>query len=176
MRVGLKGRLDRLRQCQRGNVAIEFAIVSGCLMLVLGAIIEVGIFMLIQFNLQNVAETASRRIRTNQVTAATSLSTFKNDICADIIVSNCTTRVFVDVRNANTFTNLRTAIPFSVNTPPSVGPGVTETFLPGGTGQWGSLIITYDWDFHLPFIDTLFGNLPGGNRRLFGIAIYRNET
>lgn len=176
MRVGLSTRLNRLRRCQKGNVAIEFAIVGGWLILMLGAIIEVGIFLLIQLNLQNVAETASRKIRTNQVTAATALSTFKNDVCADVIVSDCSAGLFVDVRNDDTFTGLRTAIPFSVSAPPSVGPGVTETFQPGTPGQWGSLIITYDWDFHLPLMDTIFGNLPSGNRRLFGIAIYRKET
>ena len=87
MRVGLPSRLDRRRQRQKGSVAAEFAIVGGWLIVVLGAIIETGIFLIVQFNLQNAAETAGRKIRTNQVQSTATLSDFKTEICAGIAIA-----------------------------------------------------------------------------------------
>lgn len=176
MRIRLPSRLNRLKQCQKGTVAIEFAIVGGWLILVLGAIIETGIFLIIQFNLQNAAEIAGRKIRLNQVQSTTSLDQFKSEICAELVVRDCASRLFVDVRSDNTFTDLAAKVPFETNEPPGVGINQSQTFEPGGPDQWGSLIITYDWDFSFPFMDHFFGNLPNGNRRLFGLSILKNES
>ena len=175
MRVVLPSRLDRRRQRQKGSVAVEFAIVGGWLIVVLGAIIETGIFLIVQFNLQNAAETAGRKIRTNQVQSTATLSDFKTEICAGIAIYDCANKVYVDVRNDSSFTGLAAKIPFRTNEVPEVGPDHTETFAPGGSAQWGSLIVTFDWDFSFPFMNATFGNLPNGNRRLFGLSIYKNE-
>ena len=175
MRVGLPSRLDRRQQRQKGSVAVEFAIVGGWLIVVLGTIIETGIFLIVQFNLQNAAETAGRRIRTNQVPSTATLSDFKTEICAGIAIYDCANKVYVDVRNDSSFTGLAAKIPFRTNEVPEVGPDHTETFAPGGSAQWGSLIVTFDWDFSFPFMNATFGNLPNGNRRLFGLSIYKNE-
>ena len=40
---------------------------------------------------------------------------------------------------------------------------------------YGNEIVTFDWDFSFPFMNATFGNLPNGNRRLFGLSIYKNE-
>lgn len=176
MWIGLPTRLDRHQQRQKGSVAVEFAIVGGWLILVLAAIIETGIFLIVQFNLQSAAETAGRRIRTNQVQTTITLNDFKTEICAGTAIRDCNNKVFVDVRNDDNFTGLNTKIPFKTNQIPDVGPEHTETFEPGGVGQWGSLIITYDWDFNFPFMGHFFGNRPNGDRRLFGLSIFKNET
>lgn len=178
MRIGLPSRLDRRRQRQKGSVAVEFAIIGGWLIVVLGAIIETGIFLIVQFNLQNAAEAAGRKIRTNQFGSTPSISDFKTEICAGIAIADCEKKVFVDVRNDSSFTGLAAKIPFKTNKAPDVGPNSSnsiETFQPGAPDQWGSLIITYDWDFNFPLMDRAFGNLTNGNRRLFGLSIYKNE-
>jgi hypothetical protein len=175
MRIGLPSRLDRRRQRQKGSVAVEFAIVGGWLIVVLGAIIETGIFLIVQFNLQNAAETAGRKIRTNQFESTPSISDFKTEICAGIAIADCENKVYVDVQNDSSFTGLAAKIPFKTNEAPQVGPDHTETFDPGAPDRWGSLIVTYDWKFNFPLMDRAFGNLTNGNRRLFGLSIYKNE-
>lgn len=165
----------RLPIRQRGSVAIEFAIVGIWLIILLGAIVEAGLFLLIQFELQNAADKSARQIRTNQVTSATRLATFKDEICKSVRIQNCANVIYVDVRNATSFSGLASVMPVQVGQAPTVGPGTAETFLPGPPDSIGSLIITYDWRFIFPFMN-IFGNQPGAVRRLYGISVFRNEA
>lgn len=176
MRTASIGRPNRPPLRQRGTAAVEFAFVGVWLIFLLGAIIEAGLFLLIQFELQNAADkTARLQLRTNQVTAATPLSTLKDEICKSVHLTNCAGRIFVDVRNASTFAALQAVMPVQAGQAPAVGPSQTETFSPGGPGSMGSLIVTYDWNFIFPFM-RVFGNQPGAVRRLYGITVFRNEA
>lgn len=168
-------RSGQARPTEKGTAAVEFAIVGVWLVTLLGAIIEGGLFLLVQLELQNAADTAARLIRTNQVTTSTSLATFKSQVCEPIQLDDCASRIFVDVRNAGSFADLATVIPVVAGQAPTVGPGQVETFDPGAPGSMGSLVITYDWNFIFPFM-TIFSNQPGATRRLYGISVFRIET
>lgn len=175
MQVGLRGEVKRLRRGQRGTAAVEFAIIGFWLIMLLGAIIEVGVFLLIQFELQNASERAARLIRTNNLAQTTQINDFKSTICAKLPIKNCAAKIFVDVRNAPSFADLRAKLPLPPTAPPQVGPGIGETFDPGQPGEMGSVVITYDWRLIFPFLQP-FSNVPGPARRLYGISIYRNEV
>lgn len=162
-------------QSQKGSVAIEFAIVGVWLIMLLGAIVEAGLFLLIQFELQNAADRSARLIRTNQITATTPLSAFKTELCKSVHMQECSGKIYVDVRNAGSFANLAAVMPVKENEAPTVGPGQNETFNPGAVGSMGSLIVTYDWNFIFPFM-RVFSNQPGPVRRLYGISVFRNES
>jgi Flp pilus assembly protein TadG len=164
----------KINRRQRGSVAIEFAIVGVWLIVLLGAIIEAGIFLLIQFELQSAADKSARLLRTNQIPTSTTAGAFKTELCKSVHIQKCTENVYVDVRNATTFAALADVMPVKENEAPKVGPGQSETFNVGAAGSMGSLIVTYDWHFIFPFM-TVFGNQPGSVRRLYGISVYRNE-
>lgn len=175
MHVGLCGGLKRLWHGRRGSAAVEFAIIGFWLIMVLGAIIEVGLFLLIQFELQNASERAARLIRTNNLSLATQVSAFKSTLCAKLPIKNCTAKIFVDVRNASSFADLEKILPVEANAPPKVGPGISETFSIGAPGATGSVVITYDWQLIFPFLRP-FSNVTGPARRLYGISIFKNEA
>lgn len=175
MQIGSCGGLKRLWSGRRGTAAVEFAIIGFWLIMVLGAIIEVGMFLLIQFELQNASERAARLIRTNNVSLATQVSEFKSTLCAKLTIKNCTTKIFVDVRNAPSFEDLEKIFPVAENEPPNVGPGISETFSLGAPGAAGSVVITDDWQMIFPFLRP-FSNVPGSARRLYGVSIFKNET
>ncbi len=48
-------------------------------------------------------------------------------------------------------------------------------FLPGGQKVAATVIATYDWDFAFPFMNFLGNVFDGEKRRIYGIAIFRNE-
>lgn len=166
--------LKRPRHRQRGTAAVEFAIIGFWLIMLLGAIAEVGVFLLIQFELQNAADRAARLIRTNQISETTTLADFKSTVCEKLVINDCASKIFVDVRNATSFSNLAQTLPIPSNAPPNVGPGTGETFSLGSAGNPGSVVITYDWRLIFPFLRP-FSNVGGAVRRLYGVAIYKNE-
>ena len=175
MRIGLCGGLKRLWHGQRGTAAVEFAIIGFWLIMVLGAIVEVGVFLLIQFELQNASERAARLIRTNNVALSTQVGELKSKLCAKLPIKNCVDKIFVDVQNASSFENLQKVLPVPANAPPNVGPGKSETFSLGAPGATRSVVITYDWQLIFPFLQP-FSNVPGSARRLYGISIFKNEV
>ncbi|HUR43658.1 MAG TPA: hypothetical protein VMZ01_06110, partial [Aestuariivirga sp.] len=61
-----------------------------------------------------------------------------------------------------------------------IGPDPSGTpynapYEPGGQLAAATDVATYDWDFVFPFMNVL-GNVNGGEaRRIYGLAIFRNE-
>lgn len=192
--TSMRGTTSR-RRLQNGSTAIEFAFVIIPLIWLIGYIIEAGLFLTAQYELQNAVQDASRKIRTGTLTP-NDIPTFKAALCAKVVlIRNCTTAVKIDVSNASTttvnagvtvvtpgsFATLRDAV--SAKSPISIGPATsggsyTESFAPGAANTPGAAIVTYDWPFVVPFIGTIFSNLPTDRsvRRLYGIAVYKNEN
>ena len=185
------GPLRRLLRCPSGATAIEFALVAPILFLTLGMIVETGLFLTVQYMLQDATITAARQIRlgtvgpTSSATGAPnqmSMAGFKTLVCNEllnIIVPNCRTRIVVDARRAASFADLSQAMP---QTPLAVGPqtagnNYAEVFQPGASGEMGSLIVTFDWRFAFGNVAGFLHNVPGvpGVWRLTGVAVYRNE-
>ena len=183
----LPSRLSRFWRCRAGTTAIEFAIVGPVLFLTLGVIIETGLFLFFQFNLQYATDLAARQIRIGTVGPLTSTSTpdqmniddFKNLVCQKLPLPNCTTRIRVDVRHEASFAALSAIMP---NPPQNVGAqtpsgAYVESYSPGTRGDAGSLIVTYDWRFSFGFVGSFFHNVPTypGIWRMYGVSVYRNE-
>lgn len=175
MRIASFGGPGRSRNRQRGTAAVEFAIVGVWLVMILGAIIEGGLFLLLQFELQNATDKTARLIRTNQVTASTPLSSFKDEVCKSIHLDDCASKIYIDVQNATTFQALAAKMPVTAGQAPTVGPQQAGSFTPGAPGSMGSLIVTFDWNFIFPFM-RIFSNQPGAVRRLYGLTVFRNEV
>ena len=167
----------KFRRSENGAAAIEFALVALPLIVLLGAIIEISLMLVAQFELQHATERAARLIRTGGATNMTE-SDFRAVVCSRVVlVPSCATSINVDVRNATNFATLATNAP----APRFVGPeddddNYTPIFQPGASAKPGRLVVTYDWTFVFPFL-RVFSNLPlmPNKRRLYGLAAFMNE-
>jgi Flp pilus assembly protein TadG len=170
------------RRSQSGATAVEFAIVAGPFFYVLGCICETGLMLFTEYVIQNSVQEASRMVRTGQVTAGDGTllidsDAFKDKICEDVsIIIDCDADVNVYVNSADDFDALTAVIadPLEVGKKPNGDPYVV-VFEPGAALKAATVIATYDWNFAFPFMEFL-GNVTGGSeRRLYGLAIFRNE-
>jgi Flp pilus assembly protein TadG len=175
-------KLSAWRRSQTGATAVEFALVAGPFFYVLGCICETGLMLFTEYVIQNSVQEASRMVRTGQVTAGdgsllVSADEFKAKICEQVsVIVDCSGQVSVYVNSASDFAALSSAMsdPLDVGTKPD-GTPYTVVYVPGAALQAATVIATYDWDFAFPFMDFL-GNIDGGKkRRLYGLAIFRNE-
>ncbi|MFT3989153.1 TadE/TadG family type IV pilus assembly protein [Aestuariivirga sp.] len=175
-------RFRRIKESESGATVVEFAMVAGPFFLVLGCICETGLVLFSEYVLQNSTQEAARLVRTGQVTATDgtiimSAADFKAKICDTVgILLDCTDDVTVYVNSATNFATLTT----SIGDPKDIGPMSTGAkppivFTPGGQLKAAAVIATYDWDFVFPFMDFL-GNINSDKaRRIWGLAIFRNE-
>lgn len=179
-RLGRK--LGRFRKSDDGATAVEFALVAGPFFFVLGCICETGLMLFTEYVLQNSVQEAARMVRTGQVSAGDgtiimSATDFKTKICEEVsIVIDCDGGVNVYVNNAANFAALTTTMadPLSVGVS-NAGAKYTVVYQPGAQLRAATVIATYDWDFAFPFMDFLGNIRDGQKRRLYGLAIFRNE-
>jgi Flp pilus assembly protein TadG len=180
---GLRGRpgrkfLKTFRASESGAPAIEFAMVAGPFFFVLGCICETGLMLFTEYVLQNSVQEAARTIRTGQAqTTGVTADQFKALICDQVnIIIDCTGKVTVYVNNDVDFAALDTKVPDPINIgTQNDGSSGPASYQPGDRLRTAAVIATYDWDFAFPFMDFL-GNIANGQkRRLWGMAIFRNE-
>ena len=174
--------LRRFGRADKGASAVEFALVAGPFFYVLSCICETGLLLFTEYVMQNAVQEASRMVRTGQVTTTDgtllkSASEFKDVICGQVsAIIDCAGKVTVYVNNAATFAALETAMgdPLAVGKKPD-GTMSPQVYSPGGQLRAATVIATYDWYFAIPFMDFL-GNIADGKaRRVYGLAIFRNE-
>lgn len=172
----------RFRRSRSGATAVEFALVAGPFFFVLGCVCETGLMLFTEYVLQNSVQEAARAIRTGQVTTSSGTitidaATFKSNLCADIsTLINCAGLVTVYVDNATDFATLKTKIvdPLTIGQK-SDGSWSTTVYQPGGAKAAAGVIATYDWKFVFPFMNLLGNVMSNTKRRLYGIAVFRNE-
>lgn len=174
----------RFRKSPDGATAVEFALVAGPFFFVLGCVCETGLMLFTEYVIQNAVQEASRTVRTGQVstssgTIVVDAATFKTNLCADIsTLIDCAGKVTVYVDNATDFATLKTKAAFQ--DPISIGQKAdltwtATTYQPGGAKAAAGVLATYDWKFVFPFMNLLGNVMSNTKRRLYGIAIFRNE-
>ena len=171
-------RLARLRHDDSGATAVEFAIVAGPFFFLIGCIVETGLMLFTEYVLQSSVQEAARLVRTGQAQEGSrDAGWFKNAVCdtAGVII-NCSGDVSVYLRADATFAALQSALPSYLSVGASYGGSATSSSYDcGAAGEAVALVATYDWDFAFPFMNFL-GNFRGGEvRRIYGLAIFRNE-
>jgi Flp pilus assembly protein TadG len=175
-------RIAALGRSQEGATAVEFALVAGPFFYVIGCICETGLMLFAEYVIQNSVQEASRMVRTGQVTTGDgsllmTVDQFKDAICEEVnIIVDCDNKVSVYVNSADDFDDLTSIIedPIDVGKKPD-GTAYTPVYTPGGELKAATVIATYDWDFSFPFMEFL-GNVDRGSaRRIYGLAIFRNE-
>jgi Flp pilus assembly protein TadG len=169
----LCGSTRRYSKAEEGSAAVEFAMVGVPFFYMLFAILETGLVMFTEYTLQASVQEASRLVKTGQAQkAGMSAAQFKSKVCETAgIIIDCMGQATVYVNAMPNFNALNAAAPSMM----TVGPDGTQGFNAGLPSQATAIVVTYDWDFALPFM-RVFSNLPGGQkRRLIGFAIFRNE-
>jgi Flp pilus assembly protein TadG len=169
----LCGSTRRYGKAEEGSAAVEFAMVGIPFFYMLFAIFETGLVMFTEYTLQASVQEASRLVKTGQAQkAGMSDAQFKSKVCETAgIIIDCMGQATVYVNAMPNFSALNAATPSMM----AVGPSGTQGFTPGLPSQATAIVVTYDWDFVLPFMN-VFSNLPGGQkRRLIGFTIFRNE-
>lgn len=178
----LKAGMGRMRRSESGASAVEFALVAGPFFYVLGCICETGLILFTEYVIQNSVQEAGRLVRTGQAasSAGTPIMTadqFKAAICDRVgAIIDCDGKVSVYVNNATSFASLSTTVPDPLTIGKKAdGTPYTVVYSPGKTLEAATVIATYDWYFALPFLNFL-GNFDSDKaRRIYGLAIFRNE-
>ena len=155
---------------------------AGPFFYVLGCICETGLMLFTEYVIQNSVQEAARMVRTGQVSAGDgsitmSSTDFKSKICEEVgIIVDCAGGVSVYVNNDTTFSALTGTMANPLNVGQgSDGSAYAPVYSPGGQLRAATVIATYDWDFAFPFMNFL-GNFRNNEvRRIYGLAIFRNE-
>ena len=147
-RFRLPGSLGRFIHDRHGATAIEFAIVVGPFIFLVGGIIEVGLMLFTEYALQNAVQDAARQIQVGNVRSASSGLTpvktpddFKTLICDRAPnLKDCTSQIGIYVQNAANFDSLASAVPPAI----TILPGAFDTFNTGVGRRPVAAIAVYD--------------------------------
>lgn len=174
---GLKA-LSRLiggKANERGVTLVEFALLAFPFFLLVFGILEVGFLFWSAYDLDNATEDAARQIRTGQIQAGThSVDDFKALVCSRVtILSQCTTKLQVDVRSFNDYSDIQSNQPAPLD-----GDGELQTSFSWDTGGPGSIVLVstfYQWPFFTGLTNFALSNMADGDRLLRSSAAFRNE-
>lgn len=175
----LRRNREKFASSERGATALEFAMVAGPFMLILGVVIETGMMLFTEYSLQSAVSDSGRLIRTGQAqNSGFSVATFKAAICSTAgVLIDCDGKVTVYVNHSGqTFAQLNAMIPSFL----SIGPTITNqpypvTYSCGGPLQPVAVVATYDWYFSMVGMNYLGNIMSNSARRLVGFAIFLNE-
>jgi Flp pilus assembly protein TadG len=158
----------------RGNAAIEFAIIGTSFMMMLLAAFEFGYMLFIQSVLDNAARDAARLIRTGQAQiSGNASSTFDTLLCNEVGTLIGCGSIIYQAQVFNDWTSAQTA----VNNPPprdTNGNMISVGFNAGTAGQIMVVTVTYNYPFFTPWI----GGLVGGASKsayLQSVVVFQNE-
>lgn len=167
--------LKRFTKSEKGVTAIEFAMVAGPFLFLLGVIFETGIMLFSEYVIENGVAQAARMIRTGEVqTQGITKDQFKTIVCGKLAVYlRCADKLHVDVRNFPNFTSI--SLPNPVNGG-NLSPDVTQNaqFTPGARLTVTVVRTYYEWKLVIPGISML-ANLGNDRRLLTAGAAFRNE-
>ena len=169
--------LNRFARAERGATAIEFALVSVPLLMMVFGVIELALVFMVGTSLDFAAETASRQIRTGefQSSGASTKSDFKALVCANMswLAGQCANSLFLDVRTYGDFNTLATT-----PRPNASAFDPAKTCFMVGQPTDIVLVRTYfQWDLFTPLLNAALENMGGGSgKRLIGTTTaFRNE-
>jgi Flp pilus assembly protein TadG len=168
--------LRRFARAERGATAVEFALVSVPLLMLLVGTLELALVILVITSLQTATEGAARRIRTGefQTGGASSQADFKALVCQQMgwLTSQCDASLTVDVRVFNDFQSLAANPPI----PAASFRGATPAtcFAPGQPGDIVLVRSYFNWPLIAPLL-SLMDNSGGGMRVVSSATAFRNE-
>jgi Flp pilus assembly protein TadG len=182
-RVSIFARLRRGKgfwRADSGAAAVEFAMVVTPFFALLFGVIELGLLLMAQVDLDNAMGAATRQIRTgiNQSGATTALQTaegaaFANQICSNMLwmVSDCQNNIQVDVRTYGTFGAVSLGSSTAASAAVAAG---NKQFQTGGPGAIVVIRAYYAWPLFIPGVNTALKRV-GNRTMLTSVASFVNE-
>jgi Flp pilus assembly protein TadG len=139
----------RLERNSSGATAIEFAFVAPVLVFSLLSLVEIGMLGMMTSGVDNAVIETARRFRTGRDDAATSATTFKDQICARLgsNLTACRARLAVSVQKFTRFTDAAAVAASAPN----------GAFDAGGPGDIIVVKANYSWPLMTPFLATANG-------------------
>lgn len=170
---------------RKGATAIEFALLAMPFFIVLFASIETFVAFAGEQLLANATDTLARKIRTGEITSATTETEFRQAFCDEIsILMTCSAtevtapaKLYLDVRKITDLGNFPDAVP-------RVGSDLDTsgfTFAPGGSGEITMVRAYYRWevitDLVRPYVTKLrpAGDSMPRDYLMVATATFRNE-
>ncbi len=174
--------LSRFTKQERGATAIEFALVFPPFFYLLAMTFETGLMLFGEYTLDNATAETGRLIRTGQAqNSGMSSADFKSQICDQVLLSDCGSKLHVDVRKYDSFSDVTT--PSSISTDEDGNKEVSEDistnsqFQAGGPGDVVVVRVYYEYELMMPQVSVLgsMANLSGSRRLLTSSFAFKNE-
>lgn len=184
----LRAVLRRFVRSRRGATAVEFALISMPLMMLVFGVLELAMILLVSATLDTATDFAARNIRTGQFqsglsSAAVSQQGFRQLVCVNMnwLEQMCSldepapgepdlNPLFVEARTFATFADAGAAAP---RDPTTFDPDETDWC--AGNPEDIVVVTTYfKWPIITPLIRPLFKNYDGG-RMISSTRLFRNE-
>jgi len=147
----------------------------------IAGIIELGLLFMGSVALDNAMQTASRRIRTGELTSPAgatgaqkeaSRQAFRDEICNGMgfLAADCKVKLSIDVKTVTNFTDITMTSPIQGGT---FNAG-SLTFDPGTGGSLVMVTAYYRWTMFMPLMNQALQRLPG-ETLLTSVLTFRNE-
>ncbi len=159
---------------RRGGIALlEFAVIAIPFFMLIIGIIEVGLVTWAGYELENATVVAARLVRTNQAqSAGWTVTQLVAQLCQNVVIlSNCTSKVQLNVQTFSTFAGVM--LPSALNSNGTVRSSFT--YAPGGPGAIVLVTSFYEWPLTTPLTSAALANLADGNYLLQSTVAFRNE-
>jgi Flp pilus assembly protein TadG len=169
--------IARFARAERGATAVEFAMISLPLMVLIFGVIELAMVLLVATTLETAVESAARTIRTGnfQTSASSTKADFKALVCGKMswLSAKCATDLWVDVRTFNDFGSLAGNAPQGG----SVFNPASTCFSPGQPADIVLVRAYFQWALFTPLLSNALEDMGGGSgKRLLSFATaFRNE-
>lgn len=169
----------RFRRDRRGAAALEFAIVAPVFFALLFSIFEAGWFFFVNSAVDQATANAARLVRTGQAQSATtpiSRDAFFNEVCRVVqLLGPCAQRLTVDVQRFDSFAQLAAdlAAPVCRDASPAA-----VAAIPYSAGAQRDIVRVRVCFLHRsinPALGLKLARTPDGMRKIYAVAIFRNE-
>jgi Flp pilus assembly protein TadG len=167
----------RFARTERGATAVEFALVSLPILVMIFGLLELALVFMVGTTLDSATEAAARQIRTGQFQSGqiTTMAAFKTLVCQRMtwLTSKCDAQLSLDVRTFQNFSDMAAVGPVNPITFGSTQP----CFSPGQPGDKVLVRTYFTWNLFTPLLDAPLENMgPGSGRRLLSsTTAFMNE-
>ena len=172
----------RFSRSERGVTAVEFALVSVPMLVMIFGLLELALVFLVGTTLDTATQAAARRIRTGEFQngASVTAADFKNLVCGNMswLSSKCSTDLWLDVRTFATYNALSTAAPLPPLDFEPIGaapPAPPTCFVAGQPTDIVLVRAYFRWDLFTPLLNNALANLGSDKRLITSTTAFRNE-
>lgn len=172
----MTGRLSALwpafRRDREGAAAVEFALLVLPFFTLIFVIIQISLMFFIETGLDGALTKTARKVRTGySTTNAWTITSFKNDLCANLALSfGCSSKVLVVATVVTDMGSIH-------NTPPTTNGvlTVTEQYNTGTSGNYVLIHVYLPWMPILPLYNFAGSTLNDGTYILGAATLFKNE-